>query len=118
MHCRYCKSKNTRVTCTKHGVNETRRYCRCLDCGKRYITLEKYLLPVSEVQRRPCQYIRGEESGFAVLTEKNVRDIHRMAKNTRYVDIAKKYGIHRVTVYRIVHFKRWSHLKNDPTLTQ
>jgi len=113
MKCPSCFTTETRVTCTKHGVHETRRYCRCLKCAKRYITIEKYLVSVSEVKRRPCQYIRGEECAFSVLTEQNVRDIRRLARHTRYVDIAKKYGIHRVTVYKIVHFKTWSHVKEE-----
>jgi len=115
MKCPSCFTTETRVTCTRHGVHETKRYCRCLKCHKRYITIEKYQVLVSKVQRRPCQYIRGEESPFAVLTEQNVRDIRKLAKHTRYVDIAKQYGIHRVTVYRIVHFKRWSHVKEETT---
>jgi hypothetical protein len=115
MKCPSCLTTETRVTCTRKKLNETKRYCRCLKCHKRYITIEKYVVPISEVQRRPCQYIRGEESPFAVLTEQNVRDIRRLAKYTRYVDIAKQYGIHRVTVYRIVHFKRWSHVKEETT---
>ena len=94
-------------------MESAKRYCRCLKCHKRYITIEKYLVSVSEVKRRPCQYIRGEECAFSVLTEQNVRDIRRLARHTRYVDIAKKYGIHRVTVYKIVHFKTWSHVKEE-----
>lgn len=110
MKCRKCQSVNTRVTCTRHGQQETRRYCRCLDCGQRYVTVETYLLPVREVKVHPRQAIKGEKNNFAVLTEENVRDIRRLAEEHTYQVIAKRYGIHKDTVYRIVKFKRWAHV--------
>ena len=115
MKCPNCKSTNTRVTCTQHQNNETKRYCRCLDCKKRYITIETYLAPVRKVH--PRQIKRGEDNNFAVLTEQNVRDIRQLAKENTYEVIAKKYGIHKATVYRIVNFKRWSHVKEEKSIT-
>lgn len=110
MRCRSCKSKNTRVTCTEHQGNTTKRYCRCLDCEERYITVETYLHPIAETH--PRQIKRGEDNNLAVLTEQNVRDIRRLAQDNTYKVIAKQYGIHPSTVYRIVNGKRWSHIKD------
>mgnify|MGYP000712290015 CR=1 FL=1 len=106
MKCPKCKSTSTRVTCTQHQGNETKRYCRCLDCGHRYITLEAYLIPKSKYRRTQ----RGEANNLSVLTEANVREIRQLAFDNTYESIAKKYGIHKSTVYRIVHFKIWSHI--------
>lgn len=106
MLCRACESKNTRVTCTRREDGSTKRYCRCLDCGHRYITLEAYLIPKSKYRRTQ----RGEANNLSVLTEANVREIRHLALDNTYESIAKKYGIHKSTVYRIVHFKIWSHI--------
>jgi DNA invertase Pin-like site-specific DNA recombinase len=50
------------------------------------------------------------------LTEQNVRDIRQLAQEYTYKVIAKRYGIHPQTVYRIVKAKRWAHLKDTPAL--
>ena len=106
MLCRACESKNTRVTCTRQEGDSTKRYRRCLDCGHRYITLETYLVPKSKYRRTQC----GEANHLSVLTEANVHEIRQLAFANTYESIAKQYGIHKSTVYRIVHRKRWSHL--------
>jgi DNA invertase Pin-like site-specific DNA recombinase len=64
----------------------------------------------------PRQIKRGEDNNFAVLTEQNVRDIRQLAQAYTYKVIAKRYGIHPQTVYRIVKAKRWAHLKDTPAL--
>jgi hypothetical protein len=110
MKCRLCQSSNTRVTCTKQEGSQTKRYRRCLDCEHRFISIEIYLKP----PKPPSPYIRptrrGEDCNLAVLTESNVLDIRRLALNTTYAAIAKQYGIHKDTVYRIVNRKLWTHL--------
>jgi DNA invertase Pin-like site-specific DNA recombinase len=40
-------------------------------------------------------------------------DIRRLAVDNTYAVIAKRYGIHKDTVYRIVNRKLWGHLKDD-----
>jgi DNA invertase Pin-like site-specific DNA recombinase len=89
---------------------QNRRYRRCLDCGHTFVTVETYAKPIKPPSpyRRPVK--RGEDSNLAVLTEGNVLDIRRLALDTTYADIAKQYGIHKDTVYRIVNRKIWSHL--------
>jgi len=106
MQCRACESKKTRVSCTRQEGDITKRYRRCLDCGHTYITLETYLVPKADYRRIK----RGEANNMSVLTETNVRDIRQLAHDNTYEFIAKRYGIHKSTVYRIVHFKIWSHI--------
>ena len=115
MKCRFCNSTNTRATCTQHKGNETWRYCRCLDCGFRYKTIETYAVPkrgaVPEVPQHVNCKAKGEQVGTSVLTTENVLEIRRLAsENQTYVTIAKKFGIHKDSVYRIVKRKYWSHV--------
>ena len=115
MKCRACYSSNTRVTCTEHKLDTTRRYCRCLDCGEKFRTTEQYEQPKRGVPRgtpaHPNQSKLGSTNGSSVLTEKNVIDIRLLASgNQTYAEIAKKFGIHKDTVYRIVKRKMWSHV--------
>tara|TARA_A100000172_G_C2942447_1_gene76126 strand:- start:40 stop:333 length:294 start_codon:yes stop_codon:yes gene_type:complete len=42
MQCPKCKSKNTRVGTTEGHGAFTKRYCKCLDCGLKFRTIEKY----------------------------------------------------------------------------
>ena len=115
MNCRYCNSTNTRVTVTRQHPNETRRYCRCLDCQGHYKTIETYAVSkrgaLPGIRQHENCHVKGEQVGTAVLTETNVLEIRRLASdNQTYVQIAKRFGIHKDTVYRIVKRKRWSHV--------
>ena len=118
MNCRYCNSTNTRVTVTRQHPNETRRYCRCLDCEAHYKTIETYAVSkrgaLPGIKQRPNCHVKGEQVGTAVLTEENVQEIRRLAaaKQT-YVLIAKRFGIHKDTVYKIVKHKLWAHVKKE-----
>jgi DNA-directed RNA polymerase subunit RPC12/RpoP len=113
MQCPACGSKETRVTCTQKNSDKTKRYRRCLDCDHRFISIEIYLKPpkLPSLYKRPPK--RGEDCNLAVLTERNVLDIRKLALDTTYAVIAKRYGIHKDTVYRIVNRKRWRHLNDD-----
>jgi hypothetical protein len=113
MQCPACKSKETRVTCTQKNLDKTKRYRRCLDCGHRFISIETYLNAFNPPSIYERQIARGEKCHFAVLTEANVLEIRKLALNNTYAVIAKQYGIHKDTVYRIVNYKRWNHLKDD-----
>ncbi len=110
MKCRLCASGNTRVTCTDQGNHQTKRYKRCLDCDHRFVTVETYMLPPTNPDIRARRVRRGEASGLSVLTEANVLDIRRLAIHNTYEQIAKQFGIHKSTVYRIVNLKLWSHI--------
>ena len=113
MRCRSCNSSNTKVTVTEHKVNETWRYCRWLDCKARYKTIEKYAKPKPKISLRSqkTQFKQGETNPSSVLTEANVIQLRRLVMEGKtYVEIAKEFGIHRDTVYRIATRKLWSHV--------
>jgi DNA invertase Pin-like site-specific DNA recombinase len=61
--------------------------------------------------KRDNNQARGERISSSVLTEDNIREIRRLsaAKQT-YVEIAKQFGIHKDTVYKIVNRKSWAHV--------
>ena len=116
MRCRTCNSTNTRVTSTFHkNAVVTIRYCRCLDCKARYQTLERYVTTkrgsMFGVEQDNSRKARGERVSTSVLTEDNVREIRKLsaAKQT-YIQIAKQFGIHKDTVYKIVNRKSWAHV--------
>jgi hypothetical protein len=116
MRCRTCNSSNTRVTSTDQtNAVLTKRYCRCLDCKAHYQTVEGYLIvkhgSMFGVEQDNSRKARGERIGTAVLTEDNVREIRKLsdAKQT-YIQIAKQFGIHKDTVYKIVNRKSWAHV--------
>lgn len=115
MNCRHCNSSNTRVIVTEHHGNETWRYCRCLDCDSRYKTIEVYAIKkrgsIPGVKQHVNCIRKGEENGCSVLTVANIKDIRQMAEDKiTYEAIAKKFGIHKDTVYRIVKRKTWRHV--------
>ena len=115
MNCRYCNSINTRVTVTRQHPNETRRYCRCLDCEGHYKTIETYAVSkrgaLPGIKQHENCHVKGEQVGTAVLTEANILEIRRLASdNQTYVQISKRFGIHKDTVYKIIKRKTWSHV--------
>ena len=116
MRCRACNSRNTRVTSTDlTSAILTKRYCRCLDCKTHYQTTETYTKvkrgSIFGVKQDNSRKARGERISSSVLTEDNVREIRKLsaAKQT-YVQIAKRFGIHKDTVYKIVNRKTWAHV--------
>jgi len=52
MKCPKCHSKNTRVGTTEGHENFTKRYCKCLDCGSKFRTMEKYLTEIVRTGRK------------------------------------------------------------------
>lgn len=116
MKCRSCNSMNTKVTVTEHKLSETWRYCCCLDCSTRYKTVEQYAVlkrgSIPGVPQHINCKVKGEQVGTSVLTEANVIEIRRLASECyqTYYQIARKFGIHKDTVYKIVHRKLWAHV--------
>lgn len=112
MKCQSCDSKNTRVTCTDHSETFSKRYCRCLDCGFKFRTIERY-----ETYRRgpkkggKLSDTQGSKNGFSVLTEQNILDIRKLKQEgkTNFA-ISVIYGINRGHVSRIVNRKVWTHI--------
>ncbi len=115
MPCRDCGSTRARVTVTERHGHDTWRYCRCLDCGFHYKTIESYVTQKRGAKPGTPAHLnqrqRGTNNPRAVLTEADVLRLKQLAKaNVTYAAIAREFGIHKDTVYRIVKGKRWSHL--------
>jgi DNA-binding CsgD family transcriptional regulator len=115
MRCRQCSSTNTRVTCTDHYGQLTKRYCRCLDCGHKYRTVEQYevLKPgPPKGKPRPGKIARGSNHGMSIFTEKDIRTMRRMyeLKGHTLQEIADKYGISKSYTSRIINRKKWAHV--------
>lgn len=113
MNCRYCNSKETKVTVTEHKAIETWRYCRCLNCHKRFKTIEHYAKPKPGpvIGTKTGPKAQGSTNGASVLTEANVIQLRRLAKSgIRNSALAKIFGIAPGTVSRIIHRKLWNHV--------
>jgi len=114
MICRSCSSKNTRVTCTDHFPGMTKRYVRCLDCGCKFRTVERYEQPKPGPPKgkpRPGVIARGSSHGNSIFTEKDIlamRQLHRQGKTHK--EISSVYGVSSSYISRIVNYKQWTHV--------
>ena len=56
--------------------------------------------------------VRGQQNGNTTLTEADVREIKRLyfSKECGVVELAKRFGVSRVTIRNIYIGKTWSHL--------
>lgn len=111
MNCRSCNSSNTRVTCTdKLKPDVVKRYCRCLDCGVRFRTVERY-----EVAKQIAlnQYVPGgTNNGNSRLTTNEVlmiRHLHQTGLSNG--QIALRFGHNRSTISKIVNYKTYRNCK-------
>jgi len=93
MLCPKCESKNTRVTCTSHTKAVTTRYSRCLDCEKRFKSIEKIVRQDNIRNRR--------------LNKTKVREIRANKENLTYVELALKYDVALTTIYMAKLKKTW-----------
>ena len=111
MNCRSCNSINTRVTCTdKLKPDLVKRYCRCLDCGARFRTIERYEIakPIALNQFVP----EGTANGNSRLTKQEVlmiRHLHQTGLSNG--QIALRVGHNRSTISRIINYKTYRNLK-------
>jgi len=106
MRCRSCSSVNTRVTCTEHFDNLTKRYCRCLDCGKRYRTIERYA--VAKPAPLNPKVLRGDRNPNSKLNSsqiKMIRYLHQKGLTNAQIGIRMK--VNRSTISRIVNYKTY-----------
>ncbi len=114
MKCRKCSSKNTRVICTEHSEKSTKRYCRCLDCGEKFRTVEMYECGKPgppKGQPRSGHIARGSSHGSSIFTEKDIvamRQLHREGKTLK--QISERYGVGSSYVSKIVNYKQWKHV--------
>jgi hypothetical protein len=54
---------------------------------------------------------RGTQHGQAKLTDQDVREIRRLARTMRQVDIAAQFKINQTTVSSIINQKTWGWLQ-------
>ncbi len=114
MKCRKCSSKNTRVTCTDHHEKITKRYCRCLDCGEKFRTIEMYEISKPGPPKgrpRPGNIARGSVHGSSIFTEADILAMRQLYKEGKTLkEIAQKYGVTPSYVSRIVRYLQWKHV--------
>jgi hypothetical protein len=56
--------------------------------------------------------LRGEQNGFAKLTEADVKEIRaRWARGDRVTVMAKEYGVERTAIDDVVHRTTWRHVE-------
>jgi hypothetical protein len=102
------------VTCTDHYEKFTKRFCRCLDCGEKFRTVEAYEIgkPGPPKGRpRPGNVARGSAHGASIFTEADIlamRKLHREGKTLK--QIAEKYGVGSSYISKIVNYKHWKHV--------
>jgi len=66
------------------------------------------------LQKGRANKARGEKHGRAKLTENQVRRLLRKyKKGATQKDLAKEYGVHPMTVHKIVTGKKWGHLQEN-----
>lgn len=110
MKCRSCSSKNTRITCTEHFKDVTKRYVRCLDCGSKFRTFERYEV-AKPIPLEPYKPI-GVNNGNSKLTKHDILMIrHLHQKGLSNGQLAIRYGQNRSTISRIVNYKTYANIK-------
>lgn len=111
MNCRSCNSNNTRVTCTnKLKPDVIKRYCRCLDCGERFRTVERYEI-AKPIPLKPC-VLEGTANGMSRLTRNEVlmiRHLHQKGWSNGQLGI--RFGHNRSTISKIVNYKTYRNFK-------
>ena len=120
MNCRRCGHYNTRTTVTEHtqdqdGDEITKRYCRCLSCGFRFRTIERYQVrkrgPKKGSTRSGGIQTAGERNHNAVLTEGDVGRIRALvASGWKQRDVAQDYVVSPGCISRIVLRRAWKHV--------
>ena len=111
MNCRSCNSTNTRVTCTDKLTPEVvKRYCRCLDCGTKFRTVERY--EVAKPIPIHLYKAEGTANGQSRLNENEVQMIrHLHQTGLSNGQLAIRFGHNRSTISRIVNYKSYLNLK-------
>lgn len=120
MNCPDCKSADTRVISTDHVDNKTTwRYIRCLECGAKFKTEEKYAERLKTGPRpwkdnykcKPINPAKGESVASSVLTEANVLHMRALSEQgCSRQEIIKYFGVSASTVDRILKRKYWKHI--------
>jgi DNA invertase Pin-like site-specific DNA recombinase len=70
-----------------------------------------------KARRRGCNY--GSAAGNAVLDEIDVVEIRRAWKEGETkASLAKRYGVHRNTIYNVIRGETWIHVRDEAELIE
>jgi len=100
MRCNKCNSSLTRVTCTEHKERHTIRYCRCLDCKKRFKTIERY-----SRKRKP-----GVGPTNTKLTPEIVKRLRENVENHSNEEWSIIFNVETSTIYNARSHITWKHV--------
>ena len=108
LRCRKCGSRNTRVTVTESREDVTWRYCRCIDCGERFKTVERY----AYAKRTPLNLplvLKGCDNYNSRFTPADIVAIRSLSEDgLSGAQIALRYGCDRSTIHKIVNYKTYT----------
>jgi len=108
LNCRTCNSNNTRVTTTESRQDIIWRYCRCLDCGERFKTVERY----AYAKRTPLGLnppLKGCDNYNSRFAPADIVAIRSLSEDgLTGAQIALRYGCDRSTIHKIVNYKTYT----------
>ena len=110
MKCRSCNSLNTRVTSTDRKSDlVTKRYCRCLDCGTKFRTVERY--EVAKPIPLTITAMHGSNNPNSKLNPAQIQTIRRLhQQGYSNGQIAAKLSVNPSTICRIVNYKAYKYV--------
>ena len=107
VRCRKCDSHNTRVTVTESREDVTWRYCRCLDCGERFKTVERYAY-AKRTPLEPHPMPKGCDNYNSKFSPADIADIRSLYEDgLSGAQIALRYKCDRSTIHKIVSYKTY-----------
>ena len=131
MNCPKCESKETRVYTTEKREDATWRFKKCLDCGKRFKTIEVlgaidtpvYCSNRYEAHRQRGRDLgrmaRGEEAHNTFLTEQDVVAMRRLyAQGYSTIKLSNIFGMSKSGVQSIISRKTWDHVPDSMETSQ
>lgn len=107
------------VCSDNHGLRPSKLHQAGHLCGNRACVNYRHIRWITQSQNEKDKISHnlsnhGERNGQSKLTSNDVIEIRKMAKNGISVKaLAMKYGVANVTIYDIIAYRRWSHLKGD-----
>ena len=110
MKCRSCNSLNTRVTCTDRKSDlVTKRYCRCIDCGAKFRTVERYEIAKSiPLTINAMHGSNNPKSKLNTTQIQTIRQLHQQGYSNG--QIAIKLSVNSSTICRVVNYKTYKHV--------
>lgn len=99
----------------KHGPAPGDNYDAAHECGHGWCANGNHLFWKTRVdnmldKKRHGTWLEGETAHQAILTEEQVREIRALVATMQQKEIAKLYGVHKNTIWHIVHGNTWKHV--------